>query len=43
MCVIHVTMLDIDKVEATEDLRETGYDRAVSSGVIIKFKQRCSH
>lgn len=35
--------LDIDKVEATENLRQAGYDGAITSRVIIELKQRRSH
>lgn len=27
----------------TQDLRETGYDWAVASGVVVEFKERGSH
>lgn len=35
--------LDVDKVEATENLRQAGYDGAITSRIIIELKQRCSH
>ena len=35
--------LYVDKVESTEDLRETGDDGAVASRVVIEFKQRSCH
>ena len=35
--------LDVDEVEATEDLREAGNDRAVASRVVVQLKQRSRH
>ena len=36
-------MSDIDEVKSTEHLRQASYDWSIASGVVVEFKEWCSH